>query len=47
MKKKELEVSPRLPAGGDKATVILADRLKDLGYEQATYAGISIGIRTW
>jgi len=29
---------------GTKATVILADRLKDLGYEQATRAGISICI---
>src|SRR4029077_17599064 len=30
---------------GNKATVIFADRLKDLGYEQATKAGISIGIK--
>src|SRR5205814_9965767 len=30
---------------GNKATVIFADRLKDLGYEQATLAGISIGIK--
>ena len=30
---------------GNKATVIFADKLKDLGYEQATRAGISIGIR--
>jgi DNA-directed RNA polymerase subunit beta' len=29
---------------GTKETVILADRLKDLGYEQATLAGISICI---
>ncbi|MBU0674140.1 MAG: DNA-directed RNA polymerase subunit beta' [Proteobacteria bacterium] len=29
---------------GSKATVILADRLKDLGYEQSTMAGISICI---
>ncbi|NQS72451.1 MAG: DNA-directed RNA polymerase subunit beta' [Desulfobulbaceae bacterium] len=29
---------------GTKETVILADRLKDLGYEQATRAGISIAI---
>src|SRR4029434_1396830 len=28
-----------------KATVIFADKLKDLGYEQATCAGISIGIK--
>ena len=30
--------------GGTKETVILADRLKDLGYEYATRAGISICI---
>ena len=30
--------------GGTKETVILADRLKDLGYEYATLAGISICI---
>ena len=30
--------------GGTKETVILADRLKDLGYEHATRAGISICI---
>ncbi len=30
---------------GNKATVIFADRLKDLGYEQATRAGISIAIK--
>ena len=29
---------------GTKETVILADRLKDLGYEHATRAGVSIGI---
>ena len=29
---------------GDKKTVILADRLKDLGYHYATKAGISICI---
>jgi DNA-directed RNA polymerase subunit beta' len=30
---------------GNKATVIFADRLKDLGYEQATRAGLSIAIK--
>jgi DNA-directed RNA polymerase subunit beta' len=35
----------RLPPLGNKATVIFADRLKDLGYEMATRAGISIGIK--
>jgi len=29
---------------GDKKTVLLADRIKDLGYHYATVAGISIGI---
>src|SRR6184192_2897445 len=47
MKKKELgtlfDLSYR--HAGNKATVIFADRLKDLGYEQATQAGISIGIK--
>src|SRR5688572_3935474 len=47
MKKKELanliDVSYRL--AGNKATVILADRLKDLGYQNATRAGISISIK--
>ena len=30
---------------GDKKTVLLADRIKDLGYHYATTAGISIGIQ--
>jgi DNA-directed RNA polymerase subunit beta' len=30
---------------GNKSTVILADRLKDLGYRYATHAGISISIK--
>jgi DNA-directed RNA polymerase subunit beta' len=30
--------------GGDKKTVLLSDRLKDLGYRYATLAGISISI---
>ncbi|MEA2625651.1 MAG: DNA-directed polymerase subunit beta [Candidatus Binatota bacterium] len=46
MKKKELggliDISYR--KSGNKATVIFADRLKDMGYQYATLAGISIGI---
>src|SRR5438477_134537 len=47
MKKKELGTLIDLSYrhAGNKATVIFADRLKDLGYEQATQAGISIGIK--
>ncbi len=47
MKKKELgnliDLSYRL--AGNKATVILADRLKDVGYEFATRAGVSIALK--
>ncbi|MGH8732941.1 MAG: DNA-directed RNA polymerase subunit beta', partial [Burkholderiales bacterium] len=47
MKKKELanliDVSYRL--AGNKATVIFADRLKDVGFHYATKAGISIAIK--
>ncbi|HEX9880247.1 MAG TPA: DNA-directed RNA polymerase subunit beta', partial [Candidatus Binatia bacterium] len=47
MKKKELgnliDFSFRMT--GNKATVILADRLKDIGYEYATKAGISIALK--
>jgi len=47
MKKKELgnlvDLSYRL--AGNKATVIFADKLKDLGFEFATKAGISIAIK--
>ncbi len=47
MKKKELanliDVSFRL--AGNKATVILPDRLKDIGFRHATKAGISIAIK--
>ncbi len=47
MKKKELgnliDLSYRL--AGNKATVILADKLKDIGYEYATKAGISIALK--
>jgi DNA-directed RNA polymerase subunit beta' len=47
MKKKELGALIDLAYrhSGNKATVIFADRLKDLGYEMATRAGISIGIK--
>jgi DNA-directed RNA polymerase subunit beta' len=47
MKKKELGTLIDLSYrhAGNKATVIFADRLKDLGYEMATQAGISIGIK--
>ena len=47
MKKKELgnliDLSYR--KAGNKATVIFADRLKDIGFEFATRAGISISIK--
>jgi DNA-directed RNA polymerase subunit beta' len=46
MKKKDLgmlvDLSYRL--AGNKATVIFADKLKDVGFDYATRAGISIGI---
>jgi DNA-directed RNA polymerase subunit beta' len=47
MKKKELGglIDKAYRLSGNKATVIFADKLKDLGYEQATRAGISIGIK--
>ncbi|MDX2092820.1 MAG: DNA-directed RNA polymerase subunit beta', partial [Kofleriaceae bacterium] len=47
MKKKELAnmIDLAYRRSGNKATVIFADRLKDLGYEYATRAGISIAIR--
>ncbi|MCD6281972.1 MAG: DNA-directed RNA polymerase subunit beta' [Deltaproteobacteria bacterium] len=38
-----VDISFRL--AGDKKTVLLADRVKDLGYQYATTAGISIGIQ--
>jgi DNA-directed RNA polymerase subunit beta' len=47
MKKRELgwlvDLSYRM--AGNKATVIFADKLKDLGFEYATRAGISIAIK--
>ena len=47
MKKKELGslLDSSFLKAGNKATVIFADRLKDLGFEHATRAGISIGIQ--
>ena len=47
MKKKELGslLDSAFLKAGNKATVIFADRLKDLGFEHATRAGISIGIQ--
>ncbi len=47
MKKKELGalIDAAFLRAGNKATVIFADRLKDLGFEYATQAGISIGIQ--
>jgi len=47
MKKKELGelINIAYRRAGNKATVIFADKLKDLGYEFATKAGISIGIK--
>ena len=47
MKKKELGalIDVAYRKAGNKATVIFADRLKDLGFEYATKAGISIGVQ--
>jgi len=47
MSKKELRflINESYRRVGTKATVILADRLKDIGYEFATISGISIAIR--
>src|SRR6266851_7312496 len=47
MKKKELGnlIDTVYRRAGNKATVIFADRLKDMGFEFATRAGISISIR--
>jgi DNA-directed RNA polymerase subunit beta' len=46
MKKKEITslIDECFRVAGNKATVLLADKLKDVGYRFATYAGISIGI---
>src|SRR6266571_4744371 len=47
MKKKELGalIDNAFRKSGNKSTVIFADRLKDLGFEYATRAGVSIGIQ--
>lgn len=46
MKKKEISnlIDECFRLSGNKATVLLADKLKDVGYAFATEAGISIGI---
>ncbi len=46
MRKKDIArlIDISFRTAGAKKTVIMADRLKDLGYRFATYAGISIGI---
>ena len=38
-------VSDAYRVAGTKATVLLCDRLKDLGYEFATQAGVTIGVK--
>ncbi|MCB0340096.1 MAG: DNA-directed RNA polymerase subunit beta', partial [Bdellovibrionales bacterium] len=47
LKKKQIGelIDEAFRTAGNKATVILADRLKDVGYQFATYAGISISIK--
>ena len=47
MKKKQLGslMDSVFRKAGNKATVIFADRLKDMGFEYATKAGISVGIQ--
>ena len=47
MKKKELGglIDSAFLKAGNKSTVIFADRLKDMGFEHGTKAGISIGIQ--
>jgi DNA-directed RNA polymerase subunit beta' len=47
MKKKELGglIDSAFLKSGNKATVIFADRLKDMGFEHGTKAGISIGVQ--
>jgi len=46
MKKKEISglIDECFRIAGNKATVLLTDKLKDVGYQFATLAGISIGI---
>ena len=47
LKKKELAeiLNESYRRAGNKATVLMADKLKDVGYSFATIAGISIGIK--
>ena len=47
LKKKDLGACIDLAyrKAGGKATVLFADRLKDVGFRYATYAGVSIGIK--
>ncbi|MCD6561732.1 MAG: DNA-directed RNA polymerase subunit beta' [Deltaproteobacteria bacterium] len=47
MSKKELRslINDHFRRAGTKSTVILADRLKDIGYEYATKSGISISMK--
>ncbi len=47
MKKKDITqlIDECFRIAGNKATVILADRIKDIGYRFGTLAGISIGIK--
>lgn len=47
MKKKDISalIDESFRIAGNKSTVILADRLKDIGYRFGTEAGISIGIK--
>ncbi len=47
MKKKQIGnlIDEAFRLSGNKATVLLADKLKDVGYRFATLAGISIGIK--
>ncbi|MCI5064931.1 DNA-directed RNA polymerase subunit beta' [bacterium] len=47
MKKKDISglIDECFRVSGNKATVLLCDRLKDVGYRFATIAGISIGIK--
>ncbi|MCB9029802.1 MAG: DNA-directed RNA polymerase subunit beta' [Deltaproteobacteria bacterium] len=47
MRKKQISalIDEAFRVAGNKATVILADRLKDIGYKFATLAGVSIGMK--
>ena len=47
LNKKNLDrlVGPAYRDAGTKATGLLCDRLKDIGYEYATRAGVTIGVK--